>query len=176
MCVCMVLFDGLVLCLCCVVCQFGMDIGKQVYLILEGIYGELDCNVFDCMVVLFEYMLCNFVVYGLEVLEQCCVVGKLEEGEVVICLYCEGLEIVLEVVDDGVGFDCEVICCCVIDCGLLVVDVQFSEQELDNLIFVFGFFIVDQVSQLVGCGVGMDVVCNEVCQLGGLVDIQLVCG
>lgn len=172
----MVPFDGLVPRLRRVVRQSGMDTGKQVHLTLEGTHGELDRNVLDRMVAPLEHMLRNSVAHGLEAPEQRRAAGKPEEGEVAIRLHREGSEIVLEVADDGAGLDREAIRRRAIDRGLLAADAQPSEQELDNLIFASGFSTADQVSQLAGRGVGMDVVRNEVRQLGGSVDIQSVRG
>ncbi|MBO8043148.1 hybrid sensor histidine kinase/response regulator, partial [Pseudomonas aeruginosa] len=154
----------------------GMDTGKQVHLTLEGTHGELDRNVLDRMVAPLEHMLRNSVAHGLEAPEQRRAAGKPEEGEIAIRLHREGSEIVLEVADDGAGLDHEAIRRRAIDRGLLAADAQPNEQELDNLIFASGFTTADQVSQLAGRGVGMDVVRNEVRQLGGSVDIQSVRG
>ncbi|OJH80675.1 MAG: hybrid sensor histidine kinase/response regulator [Stenotrophomonas maltophilia] len=172
----MVPFDGLVPRLRRVVRQAGMDTGKQVHLTLEGTHGELDRNVLDRMVAPLEHMLRNSVAHGLEAPEQRRAAGKPEEGEIAIRLHREGSEIVLDVADDGAGLDREAIRRRAIDRGLLPADAQPSEQELDNLIFASGFSTADQVSQLAGRGVGMDVVGNEVRQLGGSVDIQSVRG
>lgn len=172
----MVPFDGLVPRLRRVVRQAGMDTGKQVHLTLEGTHGELDRNVLDRMVAPLEHMLRNSVAHGLEAPEQRRAAGKPEEGEIAIRLHREGSEIVLEVADDGAGLDREAIRRRAIDRGLLAADAQPNEQELDNLIFASGFTTADQVSQLAGRGVGMDVVRNEVRQLGGSVDIQSVRG
>ncbi len=172
----MVPFDGLVPRLRRVVRQAGMDTGKQVHLTLEGTHGELDRNVLDRMVAPLEHMLRNSVAHGLEAPEQRRAAGKPEEGEIAIRLHREGSEIVLDVADDGAGLDREAIRRRALDRGLLVADAQPSEQELDNLIFASGFTTADQVSQLAGRGVGMDVVRNEVRQLGGSVDIQSVRG
>lgn len=172
----MVPFDGLVPRLRRVVRQAGMDTGKQVHLTLEGTHGELDRNVLDRMVAPLEHMLRNSVAHGLEAPEQRRAAGKPEEGEIAIRLHREGSEIVLDVADDGAGLDREAIRRRAIERGLLPADAQPSEQELDNLIFASGFSTADQVSQLAGRGVGMDVVGNEVRQLGGSVDIQSVRG
>jgi len=172
----MVPFDGLVPRLRRVVRQAGMDTSKQVHLTLEGTHGELDRNVLDRMVAPLEHMLRNSVAHGLEAPEQRRAAGKPEEGEIAIRLHREGSEIVLEVADDGAGLDREAIRRRAIDRGLLATDAAPSEQELDNLIFASGFSTADQVSQLAGRGVGMDVVRNEVRQLGGSVDIQSVRG
>ncbi|WP_425522807.1 Hpt domain-containing protein [Xanthomonas citri] len=172
----MVPFDGLVPRLRRVVRQAASDTGKQVHLVLEGTQGELDRNVLDRMVAPLEHMLRNSVAHGLETPEQRRDAGKPEEGSIAIRLRREGSEIVLEVADDGAGLDREAIRRRGEERGLIEPGQELSEAELDHLIFASGFSTSEQVSQLAGRGVGMDVVRNEVRQLGGSVDIHSVRG
>ncbi|MEB1609197.1 Hpt domain-containing protein [Xanthomonas campestris pv. campestris] len=172
----MVPFDGLVPRLRRVVRQAASDTGKQVHLLLEGTQGELDRNVLDRMVAPLEHMLRNSVAHGLETPEQRRDAGKPEEGSIAIRLRREGSEIVLEVADDGAGLDREAIRRRGEQRGLIEPGQELSEAELDGLIFASGFSTSEQVSQLAGRGVGMDVVRNEVRQLGGSVDIHSVRG
>ena len=172
----MVPFDGLVPRLRRVVRQAGVDTGKQVHLTLEGTHGELDRNVLDRMIAPLEHMLRNSVAHGLETPEQRRAAGKPEEGEIALRLHREGSEIVLEVADDGAGLDREAIRRRALERGLLDAGATLEDHELDNLIFASGFSTADQVNQLAGRGVGMDVVRNEVRQLGGSVDIHSVRG
>ncbi len=172
----MVPFDGLVPRLRRVVRQAGQDTGKQVHVTLEGTHGELDRNVLDRMVAPLEHMLRNSVAHGLETPEQRRAAGKPEEGEIAIRQRREGSEIVLEVADDGAGLDRDAIRRRAEQRGLIEADAVLNDTELDAMIFASGFSTADQVSQLAGRGVGMDVVHNEVRQLGGSVDIHSVRG
>ena len=172
----MVPFDGLVPRLRRVVRQAGTDTGKQVHLTLEGTHGELDRNVLDRMVAPLEHMLRNSVAHGLEAAEQRRAAGKPVEGEISLRLHREGSEIVLDVADDGAGLDREAIRRRALERGLIQADATLADNELDNLIFASGFSTADQLSQLAGRGVGMDVVRNEVRQLGGSVEIHSVRG
>lgn len=172
----MVPFDGLVPRLRRVVRQAASDTGKQVHLVLEGTHGELDRNVLDRMVAPLEHMLRNSVAHGLEKPKARREAGKPEEGTIAIKLRREGSEIVLEVSDDGAGLDREAIRRRGEQRGLVEAGAVLSDNELDQLIFASGFSTSDQVSQLAGRGVGMDVVRNEVRQLGGSVDIHSVRG
>ncbi|WP_231104200.1 Hpt domain-containing protein, partial [Xanthomonas graminis] len=172
----MVPFDGLVPRLRRVVRQAASETGKQVHLTLEGTHGELDRNVLDRMIAPLEHMLRNSVAHGLETPEQRRAAGKPEEGGIAIRLRREGSEIVLEVADDGAGLNRDAIRHRAEQRGLIASGAALSEEELDSLIFAPGFSTYDQVSQLAGRGVGMDVVRNEVRQLGGSVDIHSVWG
>ncbi len=172
----MVPFDGLVPRLRRVVRQAASETGKHVHLSLDGAHGELDRNVLDRMVAPLEHMLRNSVAHGLETPEHRLAAGKPEEGKITIRLRREGSEIVLEVADDGTGLDREAIRRRAEQRGLIAAEAALTEAQLDALIFAPGFSTYDQVSQLAGRGVGMDVVRNEVRQLGGSVDIHSVRG
>ncbi|RBC99514.1 hypothetical protein BRM70_11885, partial [Xanthomonas oryzae pv. oryzae] len=78
--------------------------------------------------------------------------------------------------DDGAGLDREAIRRRGEQRGLIEPGQELSDAELDGLIFASGFSTSEQVSQLAGRGVGMDVVRNEVRQVGGSVDIHSVRG
>ena len=172
----MVPFDGLVPRLRRVVRQSAADAGKQVRLVVEGTQGELDRNVLDRMVAPLEHMLRNSVAHGIESPAARLAAGKEEEGVITLQLRREGSEIALEVADDGAGLDRDAIRRRAEQRGLISAETVLSDNELDSLIFASGFSTADQVSQLAGRGVGMDVVRNEVRQLGGSVDIKSEAG
>jgi len=172
----MVPFDSIVPRLRRVVRQSAHDTGKQVQLRLDGTHGELDRNVLDRMVAPLEHMLRNAVAHGLERPDERRAAGKAEEGTITIALRREGSEIVLQVGDDGRGLDRAAIRRRAEQRGLVKPDAVLTDAELDSLIFESGFTTSEQVSQLAGRGVGMDVVRNEVRQLGGTVEIDSVAG
>ncbi|UNK56585.1 Hpt domain-containing protein [Pseudoxanthomonas daejeonensis] len=172
----MVPFDSIVPRLRRVVRQAAHDTRKQVQLRLDGTHGELDRNVLDRMVAPLEHMLRNSVAHGLESPKDRRNTDKDEEGTITIALRREGSEIVLQVADDGRGLDRAAIRRRAEQRGLLKPDAELSDAELDSVIFESGFSTSEKVSQLAGRGVGMDVVRNEVRQLGGTVEIDSVAG
>ncbi len=159
-----------------VVRQAEADTNKHVHLVLEGTHGELDRNVIDRMVAPLEHMLRNAVAHGLEMPEKRRAAGKADEGKITIQLQREGSEILLKVSDDGAGLDRDAIQRRAKQRGLIPIDVNLSDAELDGIIFTSGFTTYDEVNQLAGRGVGMDVVRSEVSQLGGSVSINSVRG
>lgn len=172
----MVPFDGIVPRLRRVVRQAGRDAGKQVRLELDGTHGELDRNVLDHMVAPLEHMLRNSVAHGLEKIEARRAAGKPEEGVITLRMRREGSEVVLQVTDDGAGLNRAAIRSRAEERGLIQADAVLSDAELDRLILESGFTTSGKVSQLAGRGVGMDVVRNEVHQLGGSIEIHSVTG
>jgi chemosensory pili system protein ChpA (sensor histidine kinase/response regulator) len=172
----MVPFDTIVPRLRRVVRQAAQDSNKQVRLVMDDAHGEVDRHVIDHMVAPLEHMLRNSVAHGVEKPEQRKASGKPEEGEITIRLRYEGSEIVLQVSDDGRGLNREAIRRRAEERGLIAPGAQLTNTELDALVFRSGFSTSDGVSQLAGRGVGLDVVRNELGQLGGSVDIKSVTG
>jgi chemosensory pili system protein ChpA (sensor histidine kinase/response regulator) len=168
----MVPFEGIVPRLRRVLRQAAADTGKHVRLQLDGTHGELDRNVLERMTAPLEHLLRNSVAHGLESPEARRKAGKPEEGSVRVTLRREGSEMVLRVSDDGAGLNREAIRRRAEERGLLQPGVNLADVDLDRMILEPGFSTYDSVSQLAGRGVGMDVVYNEVRQLGGSLDIE----
>ncbi len=168
----MVPFDTVVPRLRRVLRQAATDTGKPVQLKLDGAQGELDRNVLERMTAPLEHMLRNAVAHGLEKPEQRSSAGKPAEGTVTIAIRKEGSEVVLQITDDGKGLDRDAIRQRGETRGLVRKDAVLSSAQLDALILEPGFSTAEEVSQLAGRGVGMDVVASEVRQLGGTLDIH----
>ena len=129
--------------------------------------GELDRNVLERMTAPLEHLLRNAVAHGLESPKARRKAGKQEEGMVQIALRREGAEMVLQVSDDGSGIDHAAVRRRAEQRGLVQADAVVSDAELERFILESGFSTSDNISQLAGRGVGMDVVHSEVRQLGG---------
>jgi len=155
-----------------VVRQAGEDAGKPVQLQVDDTHGDLDRNVLDRLVAPLEHLLRNAVAHGVEEPPRRQAAGKPDTAIVSLRLQRQGAEIVVEVADDGAGLDRAAILQRAIERGLLAAGVQPEAQALDALVFAPGLSTVQQVSQMAGRGVGLDVVRNEVRQLGGSVDVQ----
>jgi chemosensory pili system protein ChpA (sensor histidine kinase/response regulator) len=168
----MVPFEGIVPRLRRVLRQAAADTGKQVKLQLSGTHGEMDRNVLERMTAPLEHLLRNSVAHGLESPKARRKANKPEEGTVQVILRREGSEMVLRVTDDGAGLNREAIRRRAEQRGLLQPGAIIADVDLDRMILEPGFSTYDSVSQLAGRGVGMDVVHNEVRQLGGTLDID----
>ncbi|WFC41173.1 Hpt domain-containing protein [Pseudoxanthomonas sp. SE1] len=169
-------FEGIVPRLRRVLRQAATETHKQVSLQFSGTHGEMDRNVLDRMTAPLEHLLRNSVAHGLESPKERRKAGKPEEGTVHVALRREGSEMVLEVSDDGAGLNRDAIRKRAEQRGLLQPGAVLPDSALDRLILEPGFSTYDQVSQLAGRGVGMDVVYNEVRQLGGSLEINSVPG
>ena len=156
--------------------QVASESGKRAELAVEGASGELDRQVLDKMLPPFEHMMRNAIVHGLETSEERQAAGKPATGQITIRLHREGAEMVIDVADDGAGLNVDLIRAKAYERGLLKPDSKVSDEEIMQLILTPGFSTADAVTQSAGRGVGMDVVANEVKQLGGSLQISSVTG
>ncbi|WP_375591917.1 Hpt domain-containing protein [Chitiniphilus eburneus] len=156
--------------------QTGKETGKKVNLELRGGRVEIDRGVLEKMISPFEHMLRNAIDHGLESTEERLAAGKSEFGEVLLEVRQEGNELVLTIKDDGRGLNLERIRAKGIERGLIQPDDLLAERDLMQLIFAAGFTTASSVTQLSGRGIGMDVVKNEIGNLGGRVQVDSVAG
>ena len=163
----MVPFDSLVPSLRRTLRQAAQETGKRAQLKVEGAQGEMDRNLLERMKAPFEHMLRNALAHGIETPEQRLAAEKPLDGTVTIAVSRESTEVVLRVSDDGAGMDRDAIREKAIQQGLLSPEVQLSDRDLYGFIMEPGFSTAEQVTQLSGRGVGMDVVQSEIKQLGG---------
>ncbi|WP_329742602.1 Hpt domain-containing protein [Dyella sp. A6] len=152
--------------------QAAQEQGKNAQLHVEGAHGEMDRNLLERIKAPFEHMLRNAVAHGIESPEERQKAGKPGEGAVRIRVAREATEVVVRVSDDGRGLDREAIRKRAIERGLLREDARPGESELLGLITQPGFSTASEITQLAGRGVGMDVVANEIKQLGGSLAID----
>ncbi|HET8554317.1 MAG TPA: response regulator, partial [Rhodanobacteraceae bacterium] len=168
----MVPFDSMVPTLRRTLRQAGQETGKRAQLQVVGAHGEMDRNLLERMKAPFEHMLRNALAHGIESPEERRRVGKPEEGLVSIHVSRDATEVVIRVSDDGAGMDRDAIRAKAIDRGLLREDVELTDSDLFGFVLESGFSTAGEVTQLAGRGVGMDVVANEIKQLGGTLRIE----
>ena len=172
----MVEFEGLSDRLYRVVRQAAKETGKSVRLDIVGGSIEVDRGVLDRMTGSFEHLLRNCVSHGIESPELRSQAGKDSTGTIIVALSQEANEVGVEFRDDGAGLNLARIRAKGEALGLIAPDAQPSDAELANLIFSPGFSTADQITELSGRGVGMDVVRSEVNAMGGRVETATAAG
>lgn len=150
-----------------VVRQVSAELGKQVVLAVGSADGEMDRSVLERMMGPLEHMLRNAVDHGIELPQLREERGKPEEGTITLDLRREGSEIVMQLADDGGGVNLASVRNKAIELGLMDADAVLTDQEVLQFILEAGFTTAQQITQISGRGVGMDVVNSEVKQLGG---------
>lgn len=154
-----------------IVRQTSKELNKRANLEIKGGQVELDRSVLEKIAAPLEHMLRNAIAHGLEDRETRRARDKAEIGDISLSLKQEGNEIVLALADDGAGLDYERIRSRGIAAGLIRAEDEVSPERLAELIFAPGFSTAEEVSQVAGRGVGMDVVKTEIGSLGGRIEI-----
>lgn len=163
----MVQFDALAERLYRVARQAATETGKEVRLLIKGGTVEIDRSVLERMAAPIEHLIRNAVVHGIEPAAARRQAGKPATGALTLEVQQEGNEVVLHFVDDGGGLDLARIRERAVQRRLIAPDEDAGEARLTELIFSPGFSTAEQVSELAGRGVGMDVVRAETVALGG---------
>jgi chemosensory pili system protein ChpA (sensor histidine kinase/response regulator) len=159
-----------------IVRQSAKELDKKANLELKGTRVELDRSVLEKITAPFEHLLRNAIAHGIESPALRVAAGKPEIGEISIDAVQRGNEVVLTIIDDGAGLNFPRIREKAIASGLLAPDIELPEAQLAQFIFLSGFSTANEVSELAGRGVGMDVVKNEITSLGGRVEIASAAG
>ena len=145
--------------------------GKQARLVMDGENTEVDKTVIERLSDPITHMLRNAIDHGLESPEERKAAGKNPEGVVRLAALHRSGRIVIEVSDDGKGINRERVFGIAVKKGLIAPDLQLTDEEIDNLIFLPGFSTAEKISDVSGRGVGMDVVKRSVQALGGRISI-----
>jgi two-component system, chemotaxis family, sensor kinase CheA len=145
--------------------------GHVAELVTYGEDTEIDRNMVDVIADPLVHMVRNAVDHGIESAEARRKVGKPEQGTVTLRAYHAGGYVVLQLQDDGGGLDRAKLVSKAIAKRLIVSDAGMSDSDVYNLIFEPGFSTKDQVTDVSGRGVGMDVVRRCINSLSGRIEI-----
>jgi chemosensory pili system protein ChpA (sensor histidine kinase/response regulator) len=151
--------------------QTGKELGKRANLELSGTEVELDRSVLEKMTAPFEHLLRNAIAHGLETPEQRERNNKEPIGEIGLSLRQERNEVVFEFSDDGAGLDIARVRQKAVETGVLHEGEEISDELAMQLIFTPGLSTAQEVTEISGRGVGLDVVRTEITALGGRIDV-----
>ncbi|MHB1013955.1 MAG: chemotaxis protein CheA [Desulfurivibrionaceae bacterium] len=151
--------------------DLSAELGKEVVMVTEGAETELDKNVIDQLGDPMVHLIRNSIDHGIESPEEREQAGKPRKGTITLAAQHSGANVVITVTDDGKGLDTERLRQKGLEKGLLRADMELSEQEIWNTIFVPGLSTAKTVTSVSGRGVGMDVVKSTVDALKGSVSV-----
>ena len=154
----------------------AVQLGKEIRLVVEGEETELDRTVIEELSDPLLHMLRNAADHGIESPAQRLAVGKPAAGTLRLRASHQGGSVVVEITDDGRGLDPARLRAKAIERGIISADAILDARETLELIFAPGFSTAEQVSDLSGRGVGMDVVRRNLERLRGKVEIASVPG
>lgn len=146
--------------------------GKKVRLELAGETTELDKTVIERLSEPLTHLIRNAVDHGIEPVADRLAAGKAPEGMLHLSAEHRSGRIVIRIADDGRGIDRPRVYAKAVERGLISADTVLSDEDIDNLIFSPGFSTAQTLSNISGRGVGMDVVRQNVKELGGRISIE----
>ncbi|MCY7573063.1 chemotaxis protein CheA [Bacillus pumilus] len=154
--------------------QLTKELNKKIELIIEGADTELDRTVIDEIGDPLLHLLRNSLDHGIESPEERVKKGKPEKGTVLLKAYHSGNHVFIEVEDDGGGINRKKVLEKALERGVITEREAetIEDHQIDSLIFAAGFSTADEISDISGRGVGLDVVKNKLESLGGSVSIN----
>jgi two-component system chemotaxis sensor kinase CheA len=144
---------------------------KKIDLLMSGENTELDKTVMEKIGDPMVHLIRNSIDHGIEKPDVRAAAGKPETGTVELNAFHQSGNIVIEIKDDGAGLNTDKILQKAIDNGLVAEGAHLSQEQIFDLIFQPGFSTADQVSDLSGRGVGMDVVRRNIAALNGSIEV-----
>lgn len=155
-----------------VVRQVSHELKKEVRLECTKIEGEVDRKIVQSIISPLEHMIRNSIDHGIEAPAIREKKGKPIYGTIMLSLFREGNEIIIQLKDDGQGINIDRVRKKAIEKKLWSPDVSMSKDQALKMILLPGFSTLDNLTSISGQGVGMDVVDEEVKKLGGLLQIE----
>jgi len=146
-------------------------LNKQIELTLMGSSTELDKSLIERIIDPLTHLVRNSLDHGIELPENRVAAGKSPVGNLILSAEHQGGNICIEVTDDGAGLNRERILAKAISQGMAVNE-NMTDEEVGMLIFAPGFSTAEQVTDVSGRGVGMDVVKRNIQEMGGHVEIK----
>ncbi len=150
-----------------IVRQVSEELGKEVHLKFARLEGEIDRRILERLISSLEHMVRNAIDHGIEPPGVRLNMGKPELGVITLSLFRQGNQFIIQLVDDGQGIDVEKVRQKAIEKYFWPAKVSMTKDDAIKMIFLSGFSTKDEVSQISGHGVGMDVVNTEINKLGG---------
>lgn len=147
-------------------------LGKDVHLTMQGEQTEVDKTIIEQLSDPLTHLIRNAIDHGVETPDIREANGKPRGGEVVLSAEHSGGRIVIQIRDDGQGINREKVLEKAKEKGVVAPDAQLSAAEIDQLIFAPGFSTAAELSDVSGRGVGMDVVKQNIEQIGGTVGVK----
>jgi two-component system chemotaxis sensor kinase CheA len=147
------------------------ELNKEIDFVTEGTDTELDKNIMEGLADPIMHLLRNSIDHGIEYPDDRVKAGKKRHGKILFKAFCAGVNVYIEIQDDGKGIDPQKIRNKAIQKGIIGKDEVLTEKEIFNLIFLPGFSTAEQVSEISGRGVGMDVVKRRIEDIRGQIKI-----
>jgi len=157
-----------------VIRRYSRETGKEIDLTVYGEDTEIDKSLAEEIVDPLMHLVRNAIDHGVEPGEERKKKGKKEHGTIILKAFQKGNYVVVEVIDDGSGIDLQRVKEKALAKGMLDSGTDLEERELIHFIFAPGFSTKDDVSEISGRGVGLDIVKEKLSTLGGFTEVHTV--
>ncbi|MBN8524336.1 MAG: chemotaxis protein CheA [Planctomycetes bacterium] len=151
-------------------------IGKEIDAVIEGESVQVDKSLLDLLDAPLTHMVRNAVDHGVEMPDRREAAGKPRRGTVTVSFAEAGNHVTLTVADDGAGLNLDAIRRKAESLGLISAGAPMGEQDIINMIFASGLSTAQQVTDISGRGVGMDVVKRALEDAGGSISVTTEAG
>ena len=150
------------------------QVGRDVELLVSGHDTDLDKGILDAIAEPLTHLVRNAIGHGIESAEERKKLGKSPTGMVRLNAYHQGNQVIVEITDDGRGIDVQKIRSKAIELGFTTADEAARLNEAETLDFIFrpGFSTAEQVTEVSGRGVGMDVVQSVLHRLKATIHVE----
>jgi two-component system, chemotaxis family, sensor kinase CheA len=161
-----------------IVRDVGRQCGKEVELIVRGGQTDLDKSILDALAEPLTHLVRNAIGHGIETAEERVQNGKRPRGTLRLGAYHQGNQVVIEISDDGAGIDAEKVRQRALSQGLLKAEqaARLNDTDTLDLIMQPGFSTAEEITELSGRGVGLDVVQSVLGRLKGTIQIETARG
>ena len=152
--------------------DLSLELNKEVELVTEGLETEVDKNIIEKLGEPLLHLIRNCIDHGIEPVDERLANGKSRTGSILIKASYVGTFVEIDITDDGRGLDIDKIRAKAIQKSLISEDEELSDSALISMIFDSGFSTSENLSDVSGRGVGMDIVRNRIKELRGDIEVD----
>jgi two-component system chemotaxis sensor kinase CheA len=152
--------------------DLSQELKKEVNFIAEGTDTELDKTIIENLTDPLMHILRNSLDHGIEDPDIRVKLGKPRQGTIMLKAFYSGANVHIQIFDDGAGIDPEKIRQKAISKGIISTDTPYTTKDIMDLLFLPGFSMAINVTDVSGRGVGMDVVRRKIADIRGEVEID----
>lgn len=152
--------------------KMGREMGKEVEFAVSGAETELDKLIVEDLTNPLMHLVRNSLDHGIEPPAERLAAGKGEKGSIKVSAFQKGNHVIVTVADNGRGIDHDIILKKAVEKGLVSKGTAVKKEDILDFMFLPGFSTKEEVSEISGRGVGMDVVKKNISDLSGMVEIE----
>ena len=152
--------------------DLSKELNKEIIFLTEGADTELDKTIIESLTDPLLHILRNSIDHGIESPEQRLKLNKSPQGKILLKAFYSGANVHIQIHDDGAGIDINKIKRKAIEKGFIDENTILNKKEILDLVFLPGFSTAENITDLSGRGVGMDVVKRKITEIRGEIELD----